>query len=203
MNYLTVGLERFPYPDYLINSKIVSNWHVVAIDSSESEVQSMANIDKMKQIEELSRNYSNYEGDDREIAFGVDQFIDYDTTKMHHLKSDNSIQGFTQLVNDLQSLEVVRTDSSGNERWIISTILEAGFLPSLMYIRISADPATCILTRNMIGNLRMLGYSVLYCYEGKYVFYYTNQSAYDLFDVTEVSMQNPLIAKVIKTTTVS
>ena len=34
MNYLTVGMDKFPYPDYLINSKIVSNWHIISLSVS-------------------------------------------------------------------------------------------------------------------------------------------------------------------------
>jgi hypothetical protein len=199
MNYITVGLQNFPYPDFLINSKIVSNWHMVVLDTSETRVDNSENISKIQTIEKLSREYTDYEGEDRQIYFGTQQFIDYDTTKLRRLTETTMRDDFVNLLNGLESLEVARIDCSGQERWVLSAILDAGFLPSILNVRLR-DPSKCQLTRNTIGHLRMLGYAVLYVHEDKYLFYFTNNSSYDLFDVRETGTQNPLIKKCIKTT---
>ena len=200
MNYITVGLTNFPYSDFLINSKIVSNWHVVALDTSGALQDNSENIMKFQTIEKLNREYLEYEGEDTQIQFGTQQFIDYDTTKLHRFDEGNMRHQFADFLNTLESIEVARIDCPEQERWILSTIFDTGFLPSVMYIRFKENPGNCLLTRNTIGNLRMLGYALLYIHEDKYLFYYTNQSSYDLFNVSELGMQNPFVQKCIKST---
>lgn len=200
MNYLTVGMERFPHSDFLINSKIVSNWHIVSLSNSENDA---SNCDTFKTIKSLATVYEDYSGENPNVHFGMEQFIDYDTTTLHEFQKDplhSNRNDFIKVVRNLESLEVVRIDSSGNERWILNEIFEAGFFPSMIYVRFSESPETNVLTRNMIGNMRMMGYALLYIYENKYVFYYTGDSSYDLFNVNECTMQNPYTGKIIKTT---
>lgn len=196
MNYLTVGMDKFPYPDYLINSKIVSNWHIISLSDSENEKK---NCDTFKIIRNLTTAYEDYSGENQDIHFGMNQFIDYDTTFLHE-SSDNFRSNFSEIISKLDSLEIVRIDSSGNERWILNEIFESGFLPSIMYIKFSQSPEHNLLTRNLIGNMRMLGYAVLYIYEDKYVFYYTGNNSYDLFNVNECTIQNPYTGQIIKST---
>lgn len=200
MNYLTVGLEKFPYQDFLVNSKIISNWHIIALDSSDNILNNSTNIDKIKTIEKLSREFAEYNGEDKDIYFGMEQFIDYDITKVYHIAKENLRQDTANLIENMESVEILRIDSPGNERWVLSTVFDAGFLPSVLYIRFIDSPEKCVLTRNTIGHLRMLGYGLLYVHEDKYIFYFTNNSSYDLFNVCEISLQNPLINKCIKHT---
>lgn len=194
MNYLTVGMDRFPYPDYLINSKIVSNWHCISLSNSENERQ---NNERFRTIINLCNNYEEYSGNDDKIKFGTEQFIDYDCTHLYEFDASNNRQKFHELINTLSSLEVVRIDSSGNERWVINEIFEAGFLPSLMYVRFGETPEKNVLNRNLIGHLRMIGYSILYIYEDKYLFYFTDKSVYNLFNVNELGFKNPFITNII------
>jgi len=198
MNFLTIGLDYFPYPDFLINSKIISKWSIISLKSDESD----KNLELLKTIRHHSQNYIDYSGNSEEINFGINQFIDYDDTKIFELDQATSRNNFVEILKNMDSLEIVKINSLGNELWILSSILECGFLPSTLLVRFSNSPDNCLKTRNFIGNLRMLGYAVLYNIENdnKYLFYYTNVSAYDQFKVDELTTQNPFTKTVINTT---
>lgn len=197
MNYLTVGLDNFPFSDYLINSKIVSDWHIVSLNTNENEKVNYECIDTIKKVSESNEDY---QGDNTNVQFGLKQFIDYDTVYLNTLQSDTNRNSFRNILKKLDSLEIVKIDSDDNERWVLNEIFEAGFLPSLLYVRFKKSPSENLQTRYTIGHLRMLGYGLLYVHENKYAFYFTGNTVYDCFNVEEQNLHNPLVNSVIKTT---
>ena len=196
MNYLSVGLDTEPYLDMYVNSKIISNAKFINVTGSENENLVMK---KMEKIRELARSFEEYRGDDEFTSFGNSQFVDWDDFKLINLNPETNRNELYNIVKNLESLEILKINSHENIFWILNTVIECGFLPSLIYAKFPMDDSHNILTNAFIGNLRNLGYSLLCNFEGKCLLYLGEPLVYTYADCTEASSRNPLVETIIKT----
>lgn len=197
MNYLSVGLDTEPYLDLYINSKIISKVKIINLTGSENENSVM---NKISEISALAKKYQEYKGEDEFSKFGNSQFIDWDDVELLTLNNQNNRNELYSIIKKFNSLEILKVNSEENVFWILNTVIECGFLPSVIYARFPSDEDHQTLTNAFIGHLRNLGYSLLCNFEGKCVLYLGEPLVYTYANCTEASARNPLIETVIKTT---
>jgi hypothetical protein len=197
MNYLSVGLDTEPFSDLYINSKIVSK--VKFINLTGSDTENMVTR-KLEEIGSISSRYEEYKGEDEFMKFGNNQFLDWDDVSILNLNPDNNRNEFYNIVKELESLEILKVNSEKNVFWVLNTVVECGFLPSVIYARFPVNESHKILTNAFIGHLRNMGYSLLCNVDGKCLLYLGEPLVYGYADCTEASSRNPLVETIIKTT---
>lgn len=197
MNFLSVGLDTEPYSDLYINSKIVSKVKFINLTGSDTE---NAVTKKLQEVSSLSAKYEEYKGEDEFIRFGNNQFVDWDEVKILNFNPNNNRNELYNLIKNLESLEILKVNSEENVFWVLNTVIECGFLPSVIYARFPVNESHRILTNAFIGHLRNLGYSLLCNADGKCLLYLGEPLVYGYANCSEASSRNPLIETIIKTT---
>jgi hypothetical protein len=197
MNYLAVGLDSEPFSDLYINSKIISKVKFINLTGSDNENNIMK---KLGEISNLAKKYQEYKGDDEFLNFGNNQFVDWDDVDLINLNCETNRNELYKIIKNLESLEILKVNSEENVFWVINTVIECGFLPSIIYAKFPEKETHETLTNAYIGNLRNLGYSLLCNFEGKCLFYLGEPLVYEYTKCTEASARNPLIETIIKTT---
>lgn len=197
MNLLSVGLDTEPYSDIYIASKIISKINFVNLTGSDEENKTMA---KLQELKNLAQKYEEYSGDDEFVKFGNEQFIDWDDVSLVNLNVEKNRNELHNILKNMSSLEILKVNSVENVFWILSTVIENGVLPSLIYAKFPTSESHEILTNAFIGHLRNMGYSLLCNHEGKCLLYYGEPLVYSYTDCTKQSSRNPLIESIITTT---
>jgi hypothetical protein len=97
--------------------------------------------------------------------------------------------------------DIIKIDFLGQERLILSGLLEAGMRSSLILVRWSESPNKDRQTRAAAATLQNHGYTLLSVVDGKYLYYYNDKPFYNLCDWETPSMKNPMVEKIIDFTT--
>jgi len=97
--------------------------------------------------------------------------------------------------------DIIKIDFLGQERLILSGLLEAGMRSSLILVRWSESPNKDKQTRAAAATLQNHGYTLLSVIDGKYLYYYNDKPFYNLCDWETPSMKNPMVEKIIDFTT--
>ena len=97
--------------------------------------------------------------------------------------------------------DIIKIDFPGQERVILSGLLEAGMRSSLILVRWSKSPNKDKQTRAAAATLQNHGYTLLSVVDGKYLYHYNDKPFYNLCDWETPSMKNPMVEKIIDFTT--
>jgi hypothetical protein len=97
--------------------------------------------------------------------------------------------------------DIIKIDFLGQERSILSGLLEAGMRSSLILVKWSESPNKDRQTRAAAATLQNHGYTLLSVVDGKYLYHYNDKPFYNLCDWETPSMKNPMVEKIIDFTT--
>jgi len=97
--------------------------------------------------------------------------------------------------------DIIKIDFPGQERSILSGLLEAGMRSSLILVYWSKSPNKDKQTRAAAATLQNHGYTLLSVVDGKYLYHYNDKPFYNLCDWETPSMKNPMVEKIIDFTT--
>jgi len=97
--------------------------------------------------------------------------------------------------------DIIKIDFPGQERSILSGLLEAGMRSSLILVFWSKSPNKDKQTRAAAATLQNHGYTLLSVVDGKYLYHYNDKPFYNLCDWETPSMKNPMVEKIIDFTT--
>jgi hypothetical protein len=88
--------------------------------------------------------------------------------------------------------------ANGFERNIIYTILDNGFRPSLFLIKWSNDIDEDNATAYCAGHLQSVGYSLISLQNGYALYFYSDQSLYDICSFKTVGVKNPILQSILE-----
>ena len=97
--------------------------------------------------------------------------------------------------------DIIKIDFPGQERVILSGLLEAGLRSSLILVRWSERPNKDRQTRAAAATLQNHGYTLLRVVDDKYLYHYNDKPFYNLCDWETPSMKNPMVENIIDFTT--
>jgi hypothetical protein len=93
--------------------------------------------------------------------------------------------------------DIVKIDIPGYERFVLNNLFEYGMRPSLIMVRWENDPDSEQIVRAAAATLVNHGYSLLNCFDGKYLYHYNAKPFYNIVSWTKPSLKNPMIEHAI------
>jgi hypothetical protein len=89
--------------------------------------------------------------------------------------------------------------SSGMERQLLYSILDSGFRPSLICVKWGHDLDDHIPTAHCAGHLANSGFSLIKQLDDQCLYYYSDQSMYDICSMKTIGLQNPFMQNILET----
>ena len=93
--------------------------------------------------------------------------------------------------------DIVKIDAPGQERFILSNIIDAGIRPAIVLVRWSKNPDKDNVTRAAVASFQNHGYVLLSKIDNKYLYHYNDKAFYNLCSWNTPSLKNPMIEKVV------
>ncbi len=97
-------------------------------------------------------------------------------------------------------IDVLKLDKTPFEDYILSSLWQTGFRPSLLLINWCDLPDSCLQTTLTAGHLQMLGYALVAKEGTKFLYYYTDTNYYETTSWEGVAkkFENPFVAKLVQ-----
>lgn len=114
----------------------------------------------------------------------------------------NGICAAMKLKDGQKRIDIVKIDTTtvapGLEIPLLGAILHAGFRPSVLLVKWSVMPDIDISTTISAGNLQCAGYSLLDKVDGKFLYYFNDESLYEICSWEKSTVMNPIAEEILK-----
>lgn len=100
-------------------------------------------------------------------------------------------------IKNYEQINICKIDHSDHRR-IVYDILDRGFRPCFITIRLEHSPDVHVPTELVVGHLQNCGYILLGVHEDKYLFYFSDNNLYDCCHWDEPALINPIITELTK-----
>ena len=101
--------------------------------------------------------------------------------------------------NQLEQIDFLKMEGiNENEKMILYSLFDAGYRPSLLLIRWSADPDASVPSMLAAGHLQNVGYRLLSEQNGYFLYLFTDVCMYDTCSWRDTKTQNPMIEYFLK-----
>lgn len=99
-------------------------------------------------------------------------------------------------------VDILKIDFHEKESVVLNSFLFEGFRPSFILVNWTRKPSEDYTIMSTAGNLQMQGYVLIGKIDNKYLYYYTNENAYELESWDEINNdgKNPLIKTITSNT---
>lgn len=216
--FLSVGTSQSALPDLEIAESLGCPLHIVPLSPDEhAKWSEVSGILKERKREDSARAFT--EGVDGKWILPknlrvADALPWWGNGRLDLSGSSIPTQQITEYVNSIcmamklkdgqTRLDIFKIDTTdvapGLEIPLLAAMLNAGFRPSILLVKWSILPDTDVSTTISAGNLQCAGYSLLDKIDGKFLYYFNDESLYEICSWEKSTVMNPIAEEIMKAT---